>query len=81
MAVMMVTGLTVVEDFPGKICFSKLYDISATAAHDFDMLGFEDILGSLPHVAGEHYGHSHLSQHRGDPALAPAPLRRGQLVL
>ena len=81
MTIMMSARLTVVMQLSGKVSLRKLPNITAASAQHLNPLRLKHILSSLSHISGKHDLYTHLPKHRRNSALAPASLRRSQLVL
>lgn len=76
----MIACLTIILDIACKVCSNKFIHNTSAATDNLYPLGFKHILCTLPHVAGQHNCHAHLSQNGSDTALASASFRRSHLA-
>ena len=80
MTVVVIACLTIILDISGKVGCNQFFNITTAPTNHLNPLSLQYILGTLPHIAGQHYSHPHLSQNRSDTALASASFRRRHLA-
>ena len=75
MTIVVIAGLAIILYISREVSSNQFLYITATTTDNLDALSLQNILGALTHIAGEHDHYAHLSQNRGDTALASASFR------
>ena len=79
-AVVVVARLSIVEYKASQVGLHQHLHAARTAPHNPYAVAFQDVLGTLAHIAGQHNLHAHLGQHTRDATLATATLWRRECL-